>query len=144
MTIDATFSNVPITIWSTVEATLAIVCACLPAIRAGIAILFPTLKTTIYNSSSFAKSQTQTTRLSKPIILVSHQVTHQVTQLDSRISGIDLEPRFVTWRILETAGLEPVSPGPGERDEEDNMSFVSFVSSFTFSRFSRRWAITRR
>ncbi|KAN0101513.1 hypothetical protein V8E51_012023 [Hyaloscypha variabilis] len=141
VTIDATFSNVPITIWSTVETTLAIVCACLPAIRAGVAILFPTLKTTIYNSSYFSKSsQSQTTRLSKPIILVSHQVS----QMDSRISGIDLEPRFVTWRILETAGLEPLSPAPVKKDEDDKMSFVSFVSSVTLSRFSRRWGIIRR
>jgi hypothetical protein len=142
MTIDATFSNVPITIWSTVETTAAIFCACLPAIRAGIAILFPSLLKTTLQRSYFTESRDQTARLSKPIIMVSQQVIIK-QQLSSRISGIDLEPRFVAWRVLETA-LGPLSPGIRQHDDEDKMSFVSLVSSVTFSPFTRAWAGARR
>ena len=142
MTIDATFSNVPTTIWSTIETTAAIFCACLPAIRAGIAILFPTLLKTTLQQSYFTKSENQTAPLSKPVIMVEQQVTIQ-KQLKSHISGIDLEPRFVAWRVLETA-MGPLSPGIRHRDEEDKMSFVSLVSSVTFSPFTRAWAGVRR
>jgi hypothetical protein len=140
MTIDATFSNVPITIWSTVETTAAIFCACLPAIRAGIAILFPTLLPPTLQRSYLTESRTRTAQVSKPMVS-QHTGTQQ--QLNSRISGIDLEPKFRTWRVLETA-LGPLSPGIRPRDDEDKMSFVSLVSSARFSTFTRAWTGARR
>lgn len=131
MTNDTTFSNVPITIWSTIETTAAIFCACLPPIRASIRMLFPTL----LQRSYLTESRTQTTQLSKPTV---SQLTRTPQQLNSRISGIDLEPKFCTWRVLEMA-LVPLSPGIRQCDDEDKMSFVSLASSVTFSTFTRTW-----
>lgn len=140
MTIDSTFSNVPITIWSTTETTAAIFCACLPPIRASIAILFPKLLFPTLHKSYLTEYRTRTTQLSKPMV---SQHTGTQGQMNSRISGIDLEPKFRTWRVLEVA-LGPLSPGIRQRDDEDKMSFVSLASSVTFSTLTRAWTRTRR
>ncbi|KAG0646944.1 hypothetical protein D0Z07_6289, partial [Hyphodiscus hymeniophilus] len=41
LTSDPTWDNVPITFWSTLETTTAMLCACLPTIRAGLLRVFP-------------------------------------------------------------------------------------------------------
>jgi hypothetical protein len=52
LTTDPTFSNSATTFWTTLETTMAIICACLPSIRAGLLRAFPET----FGSGSFYSS----------------------------------------------------------------------------------------
>jgi hypothetical protein len=41
LTADPTWDNIPMTFWTTLETTTAVVCTCLPSIRAGLLRVFP-------------------------------------------------------------------------------------------------------
>ena len=73
LTADPTWDNIPITFWTTLETTTAVLCSCLPMIRAGLLRLFPQFvggtanasfttitgnKPTILVQKSFASSST--------------------------------------------------------------------------------------
>lgn len=53
LTTDATWDNIPITFWTTLETTTAMLCTCLPAMRAGLLRVFPqALGSSAANASS--------------------------------------------------------------------------------------------
>lgn len=53
ITADATWDNIPITFWTTLETTTAMFCTCLPTIRAGLLRLFPQVfGSTIHTSTA--------------------------------------------------------------------------------------------
>jgi hypothetical protein len=55
LTADPTWDNIPVTLWTTLETTTAVVCTCLPSIRAGLLRVFPTVfGTTTHPSTSAA------------------------------------------------------------------------------------------
>jgi hypothetical protein len=62
LTADPTWDNVPITFWTTLETTTAVVCTCLPTIRAGLLHLFPQV------FGSTVHPSTATTTGNKPVI----------------------------------------------------------------------------
>jgi hypothetical protein len=43
LTADPTWDNVPTTFWTTLETTTAMICTCLPALRAGLLRIFPSI-----------------------------------------------------------------------------------------------------
>lgn len=63
LTADATWDNIPITFWTTLETTTAMLCTCLPTIRAGLLRLFPQVFATTTHTS------TVTTAGTKPVII---------------------------------------------------------------------------
>jgi hypothetical protein len=48
LTADPTYDNIPTTFWTTLETTTAMLCTCLPSIRAGLLCVFPK----VFDSSS--------------------------------------------------------------------------------------------
>jgi hypothetical protein len=63
LTADATWDNVPITFWTTLETTTAMLCACLPTIRAGLLSVFSQAF-----GSSAAHTSTAIATMNKPTI----------------------------------------------------------------------------
>jgi len=54
LTADPTWDNIPVTFWTTLETTTAVVCTCLPSIRAGLLRAFPSVFGTATHSSTSA------------------------------------------------------------------------------------------
>lgn len=52
LTADPTWDNVPITIWSTLETSIALICTCLPTLRAGLLHFFPRFLGSVSNQSN--------------------------------------------------------------------------------------------
>ena len=98
------------TLWSTIETTAAIFCACLPAISAGVKTALPSMRDTTTHKSFRSTGNIKTAQSE---ILITRKIT--VQRLRTRISGIDLSPTFNAWRVLGSA-LELRSP----RSERDN------------------------
>lgn len=54
LTADPTWDNIPVTFWTTMEITTAVLCTCLPSIRAGLLRVFPT----IFGSATYTSTVT--------------------------------------------------------------------------------------
>ena len=70
LTADATWDNIPITVWTTLETTFAMLCTCLPTIRAGLLHIFP---------QAFGSTRTAATTSAKPA--VSYQNTFEIPSM---------------------------------------------------------------
>jgi hypothetical protein len=66
LTADPTWDNIPITFWTTLETTTAMLCTCLPTIRSGLLRLFPQVfGSTMYTSTASAALHKPTTTCQK-------------------------------------------------------------------------------
>jgi hypothetical protein len=63
LTADPTWDNIPVTLWTTLETTTAVVCTCLPSIRAGLLRAFLLVHIHPRPQSSSAKTQEDLTKL---------------------------------------------------------------------------------
>jgi hypothetical protein len=61
LTADPTWDNIPVTFWTTLETTTAVVCTCLPSIRAGLLLAFPSVFGNATHSSTSAVIFTKNT-----------------------------------------------------------------------------------
>lgn len=62
---NATWDNLPVSLWSTIEINVGIICACMPTVRLLLLKLFPKLSSTYRDMSGYYKSATGQSRPTK-------------------------------------------------------------------------------
>ena len=90
LTADPTWDNIPITFWTTMETTTALLCSCLPTIRAGLLRLFPQVfGYTTHVSTSTATATKPTITVQKSFVTYSTAKSWPAQKLTS-ISSLNI------------------------------------------------------